>query len=183
MVSGDTIQRFEGTLKEPEVRVWIHPPKGITRTDEITDDKYVILGDESDPVDGRIKHGYEYINEQPIAETTPLIAYDGYEFQPFEFDQYTDAYTVSDEQKRDIGDIHDQYPKHPDAADIDDPYRQVLTPGAFFDIHEGGNDTVVEILMYHKGGLEVLFDTIVAHDNPAPSIDNLDAAGLEFHPR
>jgi len=173
MVSGDVIQRFDGRLDDPEIRVWDHRTPG--------DDEYIVLTAPPEEFADALTEAQEHATATLATERTPLIAYDGFEFMPFEFDQYTDEYDIPDALKHDVEEIHLNYPENPDADPYDDPYMQVLTPGAFFAVHGGDNREVVKILIYTTAALDELYDAIVNADSDAPTIDELADAGVEFH--
>ena len=61
----DVMQELKGNLKEPEIRVWMHPKKG-------GDDFYYSFKS--------FKDAQEFIKQSPEeAESEPLIAFKGYE--------------------------------------------------------------------------------------------------------
>ena len=97
--AGDLIQEVSGTLEKPEVRVWCHPMKlgrGCTshnpRRDETANDDYYYVfhakGTDHKSITSALNRAKRFIKRHIEAESTPLIAYDGYEFTEESFWQY-----------------------------------------------------------------------------------------------
>jgi len=178
MVSRDLIQAVKGPLSEPEVRVWHHPRSGVVRDDEHPDDQCIVY--EGGPLNQRLDTALDDIMNDEVSEPRLVIAYDGYEFYPYEFFQYADDYEF-DRMLLNIEQMKAERPPRPDTPAADDPLMARLTPGVFFEIHDGEKQTILDLLITHDGELETLYTAIKTHDDSAPSQTQLAAEGLEFH--
>jgi hypothetical protein len=174
MVSRDLVQQVDGRYDEPEVRVWIHPRTGVTRPDEPNDDFYIGVEDETFPE--ALGAAYAICDERPDAEDHPLIAFDGAEFLPFEFDAYTSDYKVPDVAKVDPDKLSD-WPETPDS--VDSPYEAVLGLPALLRVHDN-RQVVLPLIIFHRGDLIDLYTALRNHSSSNPSISQIvDTLGTE----
>ena len=65
----DVIQETNGVLKVPEIRVWVHPFEG-------GDDFYYVFE--------TFVAAQEFCDSEPGAESCPLIAYGGFEYNIYD---------------------------------------------------------------------------------------------------
>ncbi|KXB06813.1 hypothetical protein AKJ54_01065 [candidate division MSBL1 archaeon SCGC-AAA382K21] len=70
----DLFQSVGGNLKEPQVRVWIHPG----REGKSGDDYFYVI--EKGNLKENIEEAKRFCNERKGAEDEPLIAYQGFEY-------------------------------------------------------------------------------------------------------
>jgi len=72
-MANDIIQETEGKLKKPEIRVWVHPPKG-------GDDYYYVFHS--------LEAAKGFARRTKGAEKIPLIAFAGFEMTPTIFQKH-----------------------------------------------------------------------------------------------
>ncbi len=173
----DIVQRIRGTYDDPQVRVWMHPTKVEQSTKPQGD--YFIDVTEKQHFDAALAEAADIVRREPTAENKFLIAIDGYELFPFEFDAYSPHHDVPDHFKTDPRKVRD-LPATPD--EVDTIYQEVLTLPAYLRVYADPKE-LLPIVAYHRGDRKELYTTLRDHPSPAPTYEALvDELGEDaFH--